>query len=197
LTLQILEKPYRRCRRQGGIPKKYLIKKGAKKTMNEEQKNAWNLYMEGLTYKEINNITKVSIHTLKSWQKKFKWNRKTIDTSQGKNTLCRVEDTSKLTEKFKDVRGGLLEQLKKNGTETPYYIDLVNDYMKFWNIKNELIADVAARGVQVAYKNGSNQYGTKKNDSLDSAIKYSAQMLSILDKLNLNNPMSDDDDVEL
>lgn len=167
-------------------------------TMNEKQKEAWSNYMEGLTYKEISDLTGVPLNTLKSWQKKFKWNRKFISTPGCQNTQDRVRNTPNITEKFKMIRGGLLDQLEKNGNSDQHFIDLVNDYMSMWTIKNKLIEDVKVRGVQVAYKNGERQFGTKKNDSVDSIIKYNAQMLNLLDKLGLKAELNgEDDDVEL
>lgn len=169
------------------------------RNMNNDQKRAWNLYMEGLKYKEIELQTGISIHTLKSWQKKFKWNRKITLPNEVSNTMSKGKRVSRETEKFKRLRGGLLEQLEKNGNTKPHFEDLVNDYMRMWNIKNALMEDVEVRGVQIPYKNGEKQFGTKKNDSVDSIIKYNSQMLSLLDKLGLQADidLDGDDDVEL
>lgn len=166
--------------------------------MNDKEKRAWNLYMEGLTYREISQEIGMSEHTLRSWQKKFKWNRN-ITIPQGyENTPKKGKVLKKNTDKFNEIRGGLLEELESKGNAKPHFIDMINDYMSYWVIKNELLEDIEKRGVQVAYKNGQNQFGTKKNDSLDSAIKYNVQMLAILDKLDLKAEEGDDlDDVEL
>lgn len=166
--------------------------------MNKQQKKAWSLYMEGLKYKEIEAELNVSIHTLRSWQKKFKWNRNFTLPNEVSNTQRKGKRASNNLEEFNRIKGGLLDQLEKNGNMKPHFEDLVNDYMRMWMIKNELISDVEARGVQVAYKNGEKQFGSKKNDSVDSIIKYNSQMLSLLDKLGLQADLeSDDSDVEL
>ncbi len=167
--------------------------------MNEQQKMAWSLYMEGKQYKQIADELDISIHTLKAWQKKFKWKRLnspkkkvgiTLGTGQG---IPQKHDVS-----FNAIRGGLLEQLEKNNTVSPYYVDLVNDYMAMWNIKNNLILDIQNRGELVEYKNGANQWGVKKNDSVTELIKYNAQMLNLLDKLGLKATAElEDDDIDL
>lgn len=71
--------------------------------------------------------------------------------------------------------------------------------MSMWDIKNKLIKDIKTRGVTVEYKNGANQFGHKKNDSISELNKTNAQMLKILNELGLKASdimMVDDDDDE-
>lgn len=85
----------------------------------------------------------------------------------------------------------------RNGTTGKYYIDLVDKYMDFWDMENDLIADIKERGVVVAYDNGGGQRGSKKNDSIDQRIKVNGQMLKILDSLGIKptgNDMGGDED---
>lgn len=99
--------------------------------------------------------------------------------------------------KRKEIRKDLMNQLKRNRISTQYYIDLVEKYMDFWDIENDLIDDIRERGVVVAYDNGGGQKGIKKNDSIDQRIKVSAQMLKILDSLGIKPTESEADDDEL
>lgn len=85
-----------------------------------------------------------------------------------------------------DIKKDLLEQLEKNGTHGSQYLDLVDDYMAFYDIKNKLIADIKKRGVSVEYKNGQNQFGIKKNESINELNKTNAQMLRLLSLLGLD-----------
>ena len=105
----------------------------------------------------------------------------------------------KKTKQYKELRADLMRQLEVNNTSGKYFEDMVNDYMDLWVIKNQLIDDVAERGVITTYKNGANQYGTKKNDSLDTLLKVNSQMLRILTQLKIeaNEPQPDTDDDEL
>lgn len=84
-----------------------------------------------------------------------------------------------------DIRKDLLDQLERNGVYGKFYIDLVDDYMALWDIKNKLIADIKHRGVTVTWNNGGGQCGSKKNDSVGELHKTNAQMLRILNDLGL------------
>jgi serine phosphatase RsbU (regulator of sigma subunit) len=84
-----------------------------------------------------------------------------------------------------EIQNDLLDQLERNGTSGKYYIDLVDDYMSLWRTKNMLVDDIMERGATVGYKNGENQYGTKKNESIDQVLKVSQQMIKILDALGI------------
>jgi endo-alpha-1,4-polygalactosaminidase (GH114 family) len=84
-----------------------------------------------------------------------------------------------------EIKYDLLDQLERNGTTGKYYLDLVDDYMSLWRTKNMLIEDIDERGVSVTYKNGENQYGTKKNENVDTLIKVNLQMIKLLDALGI------------
>lgn len=87
--------------------------------------------------------------------------------------------------KRESIRQSLLKQLEENGVRGAHYIDLVEDYMSMWDIKNDLILDIRARGVNIEYQNGPSQWGTKRNDSLHELTRTNAQMLKILHDLGL------------
>lgn len=84
-----------------------------------------------------------------------------------------------------DIKNDLINQLERNGVFGRHYLDLINDYMALWDIKNKLIKDIKARGVMVKYQNGEYQWGHKKNDSISELNKTNAQMLKILNELGL------------
>jgi len=93
----------------------------------------------------------------------------------------------------------LLDQLERNCTVGEYYVDLVKDYMSLWDVKNQLIEDIKERGVSVKYQNGANQWGYKKNDSVQELVRVNQQMLKILQHLGLKpvagDGMSDDEEM--
>lgn len=96
------------------------------------------------------------------------------------------------------IKKDLLEQLKNNGVTGKAYIDLVEDYISLWEIKNALIKDIRERGVTIEYQNGKDQWGYKKNDSINELNKTSTQMLKILNELGLKATATDgDDDLEM
>ena len=100
----------------------------------------------------------------------------------------------------KAIEKDLKDQLKRNGTTGKYYLDLVDDYMKLWDIKNNLFSDIEDRGVVTSYNNGGGQTGTKQNDSVFSVLKVSDRMTKILDNLGIKPSVvaaPDDDDCDL
>jgi phage terminase small subunit len=92
-----------------------------------------------------------------------------------------------------EIKQDLLDQLERQGIYGKHYVDLVNDYMALWDIKNKLIKDIKKRGVTVMYQNGKDQWGYKKNDSIAELNKTSAQMLKILNDLGLKAKKMDPD----
>lgn len=98
------------------------------------------------------------------------------------------------------IKQDLIDQLERRGVYGQHYLDLINDYMALWDIKNDLISDIKERGVTTRYQNGANQWGYKKNDSVSELTKINAQMLKLLSELGLRGvdfEAVDDDDEEM
>jgi len=94
-----------------------------------------------------------------------------------------------------EIKKDLVEQLERKGVYGRHYLDLINDYMALWEIKNQLIKDIRERGVSIPWQNGPNQRGHKKNDSISELNKTNAQMLKILNELGLKaEPLEEIDD---
>ena len=96
--------------------------------------------------------------------------------------------------KKNEIKKDLVDQLERNGVFQKHYLDLVDDYMSLWDIKNELIKDIKKRGVSVFWCNGGGQEGQKKNDSIAELNKTNAQMLKILNELGLKAERKEPDD---
>lgn len=99
-----------------------------------------------------------------------------------------------------DVRESLIEQLKEKGADVACFSDLIEDYMKLWNIKNKLVTDINKRGV--VYEDVSSVGITmkKNNPSVKEIVNVNRQMLSILEKLGISTEKcvaSGDDDADL
>jgi hypothetical protein len=95
--------------------------------------------------------------------------------------------------KAEEIKQDLLDQLERNGTAGNQYLDLVNDYMSLWEIKNKLIKD-GKENPYTEWQNSETSFGRKKNDSIDQALKVNQQMLKILDYLDIK-PSKQDGDV--
>ena len=87
-----------------------------------------------------------------------------------------------------DLRKDIVKQLADKGADNKYYLDLVDQYLFFWETTKRLQEDIDQRGVSVQYNNGGGQTGFKKNDSMAELVKVNGQMLKILDALNIKAP---------
>lgn len=93
------------------------------------------------------------------------------------------------------IRQDLLDQLERDGVTGEYYLDIVDKYMDLWETNRLLQEDIDERGVSVKYQNGPEQWGYKKNDSVDQQIKVNQQMLKMLGYLDIK-PSKQDGDVD-
>lgn len=94
--------------------------------------------------------------------------------------------SKKKSKKYREIKNSLLDMLKKSNNDTPYFENLVEDYMSFFETKEQAKAEIEDKGVMVEYQNGKNQSGYKKNDMIEVILKVNAQMIKILDKLGIN-----------
>lgn len=142
-------------------------------------------YTKGMKYKEIAEKYEVTLATVKGWANRNEWTKKKNEENEENRFLL--------------IKECLLRQLEDNNSIELQYKDLVNDYMSLWKIKNSLIEDIENRGVTVPWSNGKVQSGHKKNESISELLKTNAQMLKILNELNLKPFVikDNDDDVEI
>lgn len=96
------------------------------------------------------------------------------------------------------IRRDLLEQLKRNEIAGSHYVDLVEDYLALWDLKENLIKEIRKHGAMIKWNNGK-QSGIKKNDAVTELPKVNKQMLSLLKELGLSvaDNLGDDEDEEL
>lgn len=87
---------------------------------------------------------------------------------------------------YKKIRNSLIKELKDSDKYKPFYVDLVEQFMRLWCVCELLNQDIEERGVRCLYDNGGGQTGYKKNDSIDQLNKTNAQMLRILGALKIN-----------
>lgn len=103
----------------------------------------------------------------------------------------------KRTKKYRDIKADLENQLAAKNAGTPTLLSQIDDYMAMWVTKELLIVDIEERGSYITYDNGGGQTGTRKNDSVADLIKINAQMLKLLDALEIkpsNSAGGDADD---
>lgn len=119
-----------------------------------------------------------------------------ITNKLNKDELCEI-----ILEELKriEIKNDLLDQLERNGVYGQHYTDLVEDYMRMWEVKNELYRDIKNKGVNIKYQNSETQWGYKKNDSVGELTRTNNQMLKLLDSLGLKaskfeNELIEEDD---
>lgn len=95
-------------------------------------------------------------------------------------------------EKKKDIREDLIDQLKAKGKFQKFYIDLVDDYMKYFDLKKTLQRDIKTKGIRYTTMNGNGFEIEKPNESIQNLVKVSSMMLKILTDLGLQEPEPDD-----
>lgn len=88
-----------------------------------------------------------------------------------------------------DIRQSLIDQLRQQGKETPYTLDLVERYMWHWKASQDLQKDVGRRGVKVSSFNTKGFEVIKDNESLEAIRKEHIEMLKILQTLKLQEPV--------
>ncbi|MER2107449.1 MAG: P27 family phage terminase small subunit [Solibacillus sp.] len=143
-------------------------------------------WLEGMKYKDIAAKYDVKENTVKSWYKRYKWKEKREQRTQesGQETESIAPEVIELVPGNKKLRRkiekDLREQLFLMGATQAHFMDLVDDYLAMWDVKNLLIEDINERGVTV---HGATSL--KKNDSIGELNKTNAQMLKILSQLGL------------
>ena len=96
-----------------------------------------------------------------------------------------------------EIREDLMNQLNQKGLSGKYYIDLVEDYMRLWDMKEMLSEDIKKRGVAVEQPGVKGIMVEKKNESCDQLLKTNKQMTSLLEYLDIKpkeNVVEGDDD---
>lgn len=77
--------------------------------------------------------------------------------------------------------------------DTHLWLDLVEDYMKFWDLKEELQKSIRTKGAMVTVRNGKQRF-YKRNDAVVELPKVSRRMTDILDMLKIQAPDIKDED---
>lgn len=140
--------------------------------------------------------------TSKPTDKKEKELEKTIENLE--KTLKRIEEQEELEKTIKDKKEKIKEDLKdqlvaqnKFGTQ---FDDMISDYLYFIELKERLQQDLDINGFRYKTTGGNGFTTYKANESYERLLKTNAQMLKILQDLDLKapdqeNPGDDDDDL--
>lgn len=107
------------------------------------------------------------------------------------NFFSRVRDKGggKMAKSKKsDIKKDLLDQLELQSKYGKFYVDLVDDYIYLYDLKEKLKKDLTKKGIRYNTTNGNGISVEKNNDSLLNLTKINTQMLKILNDLNIKEP---------
>lgn len=97
----------------------------------------------------------------------------------------------------KQIKEDLITQLERAGHFDAYYLDLVDHYMEFVDLKEKLQRDIKKYGLRKECINGNGIPTEKANESIERLVKVSAQMLKLLSELGLKTPRKEIEDEDL
>jgi hypothetical protein len=92
----------------------------------------------------------------------------------------------------KEIREDLTQQLIAQGKHQSYYIDMIDQYVNYFAIKNKLLRDIKKEGIRIETTNGNGFKTSKVNESIDKAQRVTQLMLKILSDLELEKPIAED-----
>lgn len=93
------------------------------------------------------------------------------------------------TKQYKNIHSDLIDQLERDGIIGQQFFDMVDEYMNYWVIAQDLKEDIKKNGAVVTYQNGEHQKGTKKNPAFDMLKSVNNTMFKILSFLKIKpNP---------
>lgn len=92
--------------------------------------------------------------------------------------------------KAEQIRDSLVEQLTIQNKLTEYSRDLVDTYVDYWKMKEDMVKDVAENGLRIKSTSGNGFKVTKPNESVSNLPKITTAMLKILSELGLKEHMA-------
>lgn len=88
----------------------------------------------------------------------------------------------------KKIRDSLVMQMRSMGMTGDHFVDLADDYMKLYDTKMALQADIDKRGAKVINVTATGVQQLRSNDSIQSLLKVNKTMVDMLKTLGLNIP---------
>jgi hypothetical protein len=104
------------------------------------------------------------------------------------NNKKEKERQKKLQEKLDIIKEDLNNQLTNQGKFGKQFEDMVEDYLFFVKLKEDLQLDIKINGLRCLRMTGNGFPAEKPNESVQNLIKVNAQMLKILQDLDLKAP---------
>lgn len=96
----------------------------------------------------------------------------------------------------KNIRESLIKQLENKNANVEHFLDLIDEYIWFFEQEKAMQKDVKINGRSYKAKSASGYSVEKENPAVKNALMYSKQKLAILKELGLttDNVIKDKDD---
>lgn len=96
------------------------------------------------------------------------------------------------------MKKALMDQLRAKNADVEPFEKLVDDYLWFYNQLKAMKKDIKERGRTYYCMSSQGKEYEKDNPSVQNALRYSQQMIKILDKLGLDpNTVSKEEEDDL
>ena len=111
-----------------------------------------------------------------------------IDKEQKEREKQQAKRKKVLEDKIEAIREDLKSQLLAQNKFGKQFDDLVEDYIFFVKLKEDLQYDIQINGIRYKTMTGNGYPTYKPNESVQNLVKTNAQMLKILQDLELKAP---------
>jgi len=91
-------------------------------------------------------------------------------------------------EKYQNIKEALKEQMAEQNQLGYQYDDLLNHAIYLFKLKDVLQKDIEENGIRLKSMTGNGYEKIDDNKSVDKLLKVSAQLMKILNDLNLKEP---------
>ena len=85
----------------------------------------------------------------------------------------------------KKIKESLIKQLQSQGTDTPFYLDMVEKYLDLWDDIAKMRKDLKTRGRTYQTQSATGYPITKENENVKLIPNYIKQMQAMLDSMGI------------
>ena len=98
------------------------------------------------------------------------------------------ENTKKINEKIEIIRKDLKDQLIAQNKYGEHFNDMIENYLFYVKLKEELQYDIDTRGIRYEARTGNGYKTDKPNESIKNLTNVTTEMRKILQDLDLKEP---------
>lgn len=115
-------------------------------------------------------------------------NLETVQRKIKEKQLKKEENNIKIQEKIEVIKKDLKEQLIAQNRFGEHFNDMIDNYLFYVKLKEELQYDIKQKGIRYEAKTGNGYITDKPNESVKNLINVTTEMRKILQDLDLKEP---------